>query len=534
MLFIAIKLKIQYIYKTRNKRDMYIMFKPFYLVALFVVAITFCYSTNNVKSLTISSQSIEYSDNRYEHYDEEDNLTLEQLQSKQDKIAHVVIDYNSGNIIAQYKANEKWFPASITKIMTLYIVFDKLESKELSLDTPVLISKKASQQEPVKLGLKAGSYITIKDAILAMSVKSANDVAYAVGEHIGGSIQEFSKLMNEKAKSIGMLNTNFANPTGLPDKNNYSTALDLARLGRSLMIVHNPYYIVFSLKAFSWDRYNYFNHNSFLLSYEEVDGIKTGFTNASGRTSITSAQRNNARIITVALGFKTSRSRDNYIKKLTDYSLPLAKDLRNAEVSYIQKPNNVNIFNDYIVMENKELKKESKKATNVANNNYIINPTDYLYKLAYSSYVSINPFSVNNQNYNNQNQVSLNNASFIKPDIRVAKPTTVSNIKNTTNINNANNVISSSNISNNKPSTTKGKYTIQAGAFSSYKAALTAGMNILKIKTLSNTLTQKNIVIEQSSANNLYVLKFVNLNQQIATNNCNILKSKNFDCFIKI
>ena len=234
------------------------------------------------------------------------------------KYASIVVDLETGQVMHDRDADEPRHPASLTKVMTLYLVFDAIESGKLKLTERIPVSKAASRAQPSKLGLKSGTTIKVEDAIRALVTKSANDVAIVLAEKLGGSETKFVARMNAKAKELGMLNTTFRNASGLPDKKQVTTARDMAKLGEAVYMDHKDRYKYFSLASFTWGKRKYMNHNELLRKVDGVDGIKTGFTNASGYNLMASAERNGRRVIAVMLGGTTGRSRDAHVADLLE------------------------------------------------------------------------------------------------------------------------------------------------------------------------------------------------------------------------
>ncbi len=232
------------------------------------------------------------------------------------KYASFVINENTKRIYHNKNADTRNYPASLTKIMTLYMIFDALKSNKVSMNTKFKISKRATRQPPSKLNLAAGSKITVKNAILALITKSANDVATVVAENLGKSERNFAKLMTKKAKNLGMTRTIFKNASGLPNRSQLSTARDMATLGMAIRKNHPKLFKLFKTKSFVYNGVKYINHNNLLGSYSGTDGIKTGYTNASGFNLVASVERNGQRIIGVVFGGKKARSRDRHMVKL--------------------------------------------------------------------------------------------------------------------------------------------------------------------------------------------------------------------------
>lgn len=235
------------------------------------------------------------------------------------KYASIVIDMETGQVLHDREADELRHPASLTKVMTLYLVFDAIESGKLKLTDRLPVSKAASRAQPSKLGLKSGSTIKVEDAIRALVTKSANDVAIVIAEKLGGGSEtKFVAKMNAKAKELGMLNTTFRNASGLPDKKQVTTARDMAKLAEAVYMDHKNRYNYFSLSSFSWGKRKYMNHNELLKRVAGVDGIKTGFTNASGYNLMASAERGGRRVIAIMMGGSTGRSRDAHVADLIE------------------------------------------------------------------------------------------------------------------------------------------------------------------------------------------------------------------------
>jgi D-alanyl-D-alanine carboxypeptidase len=238
--------------------------------------------------------------------------------------ASIVVDINSGRTLQATHADALRHPASITKVMTLYMLFEQIERGRFKLDSELRVSRFAASQKPSKLGLSAGSTIAVEDAIKALVTKSANDVAVVVAEAIGGSEERFGQMMTAKARSIGMSRSVFRNASGLPNPAQVTTARDLVTLGRAVHDRFPRFYHYFNTRSFEFDGYAYRNHNRLLGRVEGVDGIKTGFTRASGFNLLTSARADGRHLITVVLGGRSSRARDAQVAALVEAHLPRA------------------------------------------------------------------------------------------------------------------------------------------------------------------------------------------------------------------
>lgn len=230
----------------------------------------------------------------------------------------IVVDGNTGLTLEASKPNALRHPASLTKIMTLYLLFERIEQRTIGLDTQLRVSENAASQAPTKLGLKAGQTIAVEDAIKAMVTKSANDAAVTVAENLGGDEGEFAKLMTHKAHALGMSHTTYVNASGLPDDNQITTAQDQALLGRAIQERFPRYYKYFSTKEFVYRGIAMRNHNHLLGVVGGVDGIKTGYTRSSGFNLVTSVHRDGRYIVAVVLGGHTASERDARMRELID------------------------------------------------------------------------------------------------------------------------------------------------------------------------------------------------------------------------
>ena len=234
------------------------------------------------------------------------------------KKAAIVIDFDTKEVLFEVNANTKNYPASLTKIMTLYILFDQIEKGLLTYETKLKVSKIASSRSPSKLYLEAGSYIKVEDAIMALIIKSANDVATVVAENISGTEKDFAKLMTKYARNLGMASTTFKNASGLPNRAQLTTARDISILSHAIISNFPEKYKLFSKQNFTYNGKTYKTHNKLMLSYEGADGIKTGYIKASGFQLAFSAVRNNKRLVGVIFGGDTGKQRDRSLKIIMD------------------------------------------------------------------------------------------------------------------------------------------------------------------------------------------------------------------------
>jgi D-alanyl-D-alanine carboxypeptidase len=239
-----------------------------------------------------------------------------QMPAADSRYAAIVLDANTGEVLYTKRADSPRYPASITKIMTLYLAFEALSEGRLRPDDLITVSSHAAAQAPTKLGLAAGEQITVDDAMRAIAVKSANDMAVALAEKLGGSEQRFAALMTLRAQELGMSNTRFVNASGLPDSRQISTARDIATLSRAVMRDYPQYYSYFNIRSFTYRGVTMNNHNGLLGRMPGVDGLKTGYTTASGFNLAASAVKDGRRLIVVVMGGASSWSRDANVQSL--------------------------------------------------------------------------------------------------------------------------------------------------------------------------------------------------------------------------
>ena len=217
----------------------------------------------------------------------------------------IVVDAETGKVISSSNADERRYPASLTKLMTLYIAFDALDKGTLKLSDKLKVSRFAANRAPSKIGVKVGETISVNDTIKALIVKSANDCATVLAEALGGTEENFAKIMTKTAKDLGMNHTIFKNASGLPDPKQKTTARDMAVLGSAIYHHFPQYYQLFSTTKFTYKGTTFYTHNHLLKKYKGTDGMKTGYTAAAGYNIVTSAERDGKRVIAVTMGHNT-------------------------------------------------------------------------------------------------------------------------------------------------------------------------------------------------------------------------------------
>ena len=234
------------------------------------------------------------------------------------RFSALVVDADTGYILYEKSAGEERYPASLTKMMTLYLTFDALKSGKLNIEDTLRVSEKATSQPQTNIALSEGERLPVRTAIESIVVRSANDSAMALAETLGGTQWNFALMMSKKARELGMKDTVFKNPNGLPDNSQHTTAYDMAKLGIALRRDFPQYYHYFKLNEFSYNGVTYEGHNRVMGRYDGVDGIKTGYIRASGFNLVTSVKKDGYNLVAVIMGGNTAASRDNSMINMLD------------------------------------------------------------------------------------------------------------------------------------------------------------------------------------------------------------------------
>jgi serine-type D-Ala-D-Ala carboxypeptidase (penicillin-binding protein 5/6) len=253
--------------------------------------------------------------------------------------AHFVVDAATGKVLAAENADTLNHPASLTKMMTLYMVFEALRDGRLKWDQQIVMSRNGAATIPTKLGVPAGKTYTVREAVYGMVVKSANDAAEGIGDHLYGSEEKFGEAMTRKARQLGMSRTVFRNGSGLPDSRQVTTARDMATLGLALMRDYPREYKIFATRSFTFRGKTIRGHNNLMYRYNGMDGIKTGFINASGFNIVSAVNDKGRRVIGVVMGGRTARARDAQMAALLDDAMPRASVRGGALVAAVGAPN---------------------------------------------------------------------------------------------------------------------------------------------------------------------------------------------------
>lgn len=249
----------------------------------------------------------------------------------------IMVNADDGKVMYEQNADEPRYPASLTKLMTLYITFNALENGHLKLTDKLKVSRVAASRSPSKLGVKAGTTITVKDAVMAVIVKSANDCATVLAEHFAKNEADFAVLMTKTARKLGMNHTTFKNASGLPNSQQKSTARDMSKLAMAVYHHFPQYYKWFSVQSFRYKGQTITGHNHLLKSFAGADGMKTGYTAASGYNIVTSAHRNNKRVIAVTMGHRYLNERDKKAALMMEKGLKHLKENTTVQVAALSK-----------------------------------------------------------------------------------------------------------------------------------------------------------------------------------------------------
>src|ERR1700674_2137197 len=298
--------------------------------------------------ITITSAVVFTSDSadarryRHRHYAHHVRHHHEARESYSPAFSSIIVDGNSGATLSANNPDASRHPASLTKIMTLYLLFERLDAGKMKLDTEMDVSEHASEQAPTKLGLRPGQSIAVEDAIKGLVTRSANDAAVVIAEAIAGDEGDFAKLMTRKARALGMTKTVYRNASGLPDDEQVTTARDQATLGRAIQERFPRYYRYFSTTAFNYHGHSIRNHNHLLGNVEGVDGIKTGYTRASGFNLVPSMRRGNRHLVGVVLGGRSGGSRDAIMRGLLAENLEKASSRRTVAAITERSPTDAN------------------------------------------------------------------------------------------------------------------------------------------------------------------------------------------------
>ena len=421
--------------------------------------------------------------------------------------AAIVVDAESGSVLYESNAGARTYPASLTKMMTLYLLFEAIEAKQVKLDDLLPVSAHAAVQPATDLGLRSGQGISVEKAILGLIVHSANDVAVVVAEALGGTESQFAAMMTKKARQLGMTSTTYRNASGLPDPGQLTSARDTAVLARALIARFPGFYPYFATESFTYLRRVYTTHNRLVMHYAGADGLKTGYIRASGYNVATSATRNGHRIIAVVLGGRTAYARDSRMMGLLDQGFALVANRPKTQVASATLPQaptiasaqaskTVTVGAPAMLMPPAKPQPETLKAAAV------VQQADAAQEIA-AALPAADAVQVPEPV---QESVVVRVAS-IEP---TAAPATTKT----------------------KTSAAKGRWGIQVGAFNAYELALRAAKRASK--RVAKLVKNAQVVVDETAKGKatLYRARLVGLSKQNAHSACRQLKAKAIDCLV--
>jgi D-alanyl-D-alanine carboxypeptidase len=390
--------------------------------------------------------------------------------------AAIIVDAESGAVLYDSRSKTRTYPASLTKMMTLYLLFEAIDAKRIELDDLLPVSARAAKQPATDLGLAKGQQIAVEKAILALIVHSANDVAVVIAEALGGTETKFAAKMTKKARELGMTSTTFRNASGLPNSGQVTTARDMAILARALITRFPEFYHYFAAHSFTHRGRVYASHNRVLLNYPGADGLKTGYIRASGFNLATSATRDGRRLVAVVLGGKSARSRDLKMIELLDQGFALAAKKSATRVAADTLP--------------AAPKRKSAKAGAVAIAS-LIPPTKPDVATSQAGSIEVETLQV----------------ASLEPVSTPAEDTA-------------------------KGSTSTRVWGIQVGAFNSYEPALRAANRASK--RVASLVKDAQVVVDETAKGKttLYRARLIGLSKKNAQVACKKLKAKAIDCLV--
>jgi D-alanyl-D-alanine carboxypeptidase len=430
--------------------------------------------------------------------------------------AAIIVDAESGSVLYDSNSGARTYPASLTKMMTLYLLFEAIEAKQVKLDDMLPVSAHAAVQPATDLGLRPGQSISVEKAILGLIVHSANDVAVVVGEALGGTESQFAAKMTKKARELGMTSTQYRNASGLPDPGQVTNARDMAILARALITRFPGFYPYFATESFTYGGRVYTTHNHVVENYPGADGLKTGYIRASGYNVATSAIRNGRRIIAVVMGGRSAYARDAQMMALLDQGFALATTAPKTQVASAALPQAPTVAASTqapktaktlgaptLLMPTTQPAAETLKAAAVVQQADAARtapraPLSAAAQEAVAALPATDPV---------QESVVVQVAS-IEP---TAAPATTSKTK---------------------PSATKGRWGIQVGAFNAYDMALNAAKRASK--RVAKFVKDAQVVVDETGKGKttLYRARLVGLSKQNAHSACRQLKAKAIDCMV--
>lgn len=427
--------------------------------------------------------------------------------------AAIVVDAESGNVLYESNSDARTYPASLTKMMTLYLLFEAIEAKQVKLDDMLPVSSHAAVQPATDLGLRAGRSISVEKAVLGLIVHSANDAAVVVAEALGGTERQFAAMMTKKARQLGMTSTTFRNASGLPDKGQLTNARDMAILARALIARFPGYYPYFATERFTHLGRTYTTHNHVVRNYAGADGLKTGYIRASGYNVATSAIRNGRRIIAVVMGGRSAYARDTQMMTMLDQGFALVAKQPKTQVASATLPRAPTIA--------------SAQPTKTAKK---VGAPTMLMPAAKPQPETLKAAAVVPQATAAQEAVTVrvdvptdeDVAVKAADSVEVSAAAQVASVEPT----------AAPATTEKKSSAAKGRWGIQVGAFNAYEPALNAAKRASK--RVAKWVKNAQVVVDETAKGKttLYRARLVGLSKQNAQKACRQLKAKAIDCLV--
>ncbi|HUL09865.1 MAG TPA: serine hydrolase [Candidatus Acidoferrum sp.] len=433
--------------------------------------------------------------------------------------ASIIVDAESGTVLYESNSGARTYPASLTKMMTLYLLFEAIEAKRVKLDDMLPVSAHAAVQPATDLALRAGQSISVEKAILALIVHSANDVAVVVAEALGGTEDQFAARMTKKARELGMTSTQYNNASGLPDPGQVTNARDVAILARALITRFPGFYPYFATETFTYGGRVYTTHNRVVENYSGADGLKTGYIRASGYNVATSAVRNGRRIIAVVMGGRSAYARDAQMMALLDQGFVLATTQPKTQVAAAKLPQAPRAGATQVASATAQPPKTGAAAAAVGAPTMLM-PATKSAALGAPATPPADAVTVQVSSalpVTDAAPVGDPEQDIVETQIASIEPTAAPTTNST---------------SNSKAAAAKGRWGIQVGAFNAYKMALNAANRASK--RVAKLVKDAQIVVDETGKGNatLYRARLVGLTKQNAHSACRQLKAKSFDCMV--
>jgi D-alanyl-D-alanine carboxypeptidase len=427
--------------------------------------------------------------------------------------AAIVVDAESGSVLYESNADARTYPASLTKMMTLYLLFEAMEAKQVKVDDKLPVSAHAAIQPATDLRLRAGQSISVEKAILALIVHSANDVAVVVAEALGGTESQFAAMMTKKARQLGMTATTYRNASGLPDPGQRTNARDQAILARALIARFPGFYPYFATETFTHGGRVYTTHNRVVENYPGADGLKTGYIRASGYNVATSAVRNGRRVIAVVMGGRSAYARDTQMMALLDQGFTLAAKQPKTQVASAKLPQAPTSAGG-----------QPSKTANTVGTPTMLMPATKPQAETLSAAAAVQQAAAPQETITVEVIDPVDEGVAVKAadSIEESAAAQVASIEPT----------AAAATTDKKSSPAKGRWGIQVGAFNAYEPALSAAKRASK--RVAKLVKNAQVVVDETAKGKttLYRARLVGLTKQNAQKACRQLKAKSIDCLV--